>query len=175
MLLLTEIIQAINFDGANRKWIATQNSGVFLMSADGTDEVSHFTQTNSSLFSNNVKDIAINQKTGEVYFATDKGIISYRGTATEGNDNFTDVYAFPNPVTPSWSGVIAIKGLVNNTTIKITDINGVLVYETESLGGQAIWDGKNYKGERVSTGVYMVFCTSEDGSKKLATKILFIN
>jgi flagellar hook assembly protein FlgD len=85
------------------------------------------------------------------------------------------VYTFPNPVKPGYDGPIAIKGLMINSTVKITDISGTLVYETKSEGGQAIWNGKNFKGEKVSTGVYMVFCTSEDGSKKTATKILFIN
>lgn len=175
LLLETETIQSIAIDDANRKWIATKNSGVFLMSADGTRQVYHFDENNSPLLSNDVKNIVINHKTGEVYFATSKGIVSFRGTATESFEDFTDVYAFPNPVKPSYEGPIAIKGLMNNSTIKITDISGTLLYETKSEGGQAIWNGKNYSGERVSTGVYMVFCTSEDGEKKIATKILFIN
>ena len=145
------------------------------MSADGTTQIHHFDESNSPLFSNDVKSITINHKTGEVYFGTSKGIISYRGTAIEGNDSFTDVYAFPNPVVHDYSGPIAIKGLIDNTTLKITDISGTFVYETKSEGGQAIWDGKNFNGVRVSTGVYMVFCTNEDGSQKAVTKILVIN
>lgn len=175
ILLETELIQAIAIDDANRKWIATANSGVFLMSPDGTKQIHHFDETNSPIFSKDVKSIVINHKTGEVFFGTTKGIISYRGTSTEGFEFFTDVYSFPNPVKSNYNGPIAIKGLVNNTTLKITDISGALVYETKSEGGQAIWYGKNFNGERVSTGVYMVFCTSEDGSQKIATKILFIN
>ena len=127
------------------------------------------------MFSNNIKQIKINRETGEVYFATDKGLISYRGTAIQANEYFDNVYAFPNPVKPEYSGPIAIKGLVSNTTVKITDISGSLVFETKSEGGQAIWYGKNFNGEKVSSGVYMVFCTNEDGSQKVATKILFIN
>jgi len=175
ILLETESILAIAIDDANRKWIATAQSGVFLMSADGTTQLEHFDESNSPLFSNNVKSIAINHKTGEVYFGTSKGIISYRGTSTESFEDFTDVYAFPNPVKPDYEGPIAIKGLMNNTTLKITDISGTLVYETKSEGGQALWYGKNFKDERVSSGVYMVFCTSEDGAKKMVTKILVIN
>ncbi len=174
-LLQTESVQSIAVDDANRKWIATKNSGVFLMSPDGTKEVYHFTESNSPLFSNDVKSIVINHKTGEIYFGTSKGILSFRGTATESFEDYTDVYAFPNPVKPTYDGPIAIKGLTNNSTVKITDISGALVYETKSEGGQAIWYGKNTSGAKVSTGVYMVFCTSEDGSKKIATKILFIN
>ena len=175
ILLETELIQSIAIDDANRKWIATANSGVFLMSADGTQQISHFDESNSPLFSNDVRSIAINHKTGEVFFGTTKGLIAYRGTATEGFEYFTDVYSFPNPVKHSYDVPIAIKGLVTNTTIKITDISGTLVYKTKSEGGQALWYGKNFKGEKVGTGVYMVFCTSEDGTKKTVTKILFIN
>ncbi len=175
ILLETEIVQAIAVDDANRKWIGTANSGVFLMSADGTKQIQHFDETNSPLFSNDVKSIVINHKTGEVYFGTSKGVISYRGTAAEAYDDFTDVYAFPNPVNHGYNGPIAIKGLMNNSTLKITDITGSLVYETKSEGGQAIWYGTNFKNERVSSGVYMVFCTSEDGTKKFVTKILIIN
>lgn len=175
ILLETESVLAIAVDDANRKWIATSKSGVFLMSADGTTQIKHFDESNSPLFSNNVKSIAINHKTGEVYFGTSKGIISYRGTATEAYEDFTDVYAFPNPVKHEYEGPIAIKGLMTNSTIKITDISGALVYETKSEGGQAIWYGKNFKDERVNSGVYMVFCTSEDGARKMVTKILVIN
>jgi hypothetical protein len=176
ILLETEAVQAIAVDDANRKWIGTAKSGAFLMSSDGTKEIFHFDASNSPLFSNNVKCISIDHKTGEVYFGTDKGIISYRGNAIEGNECFKDVYSFPNPVRPDYSGPIAIKGLVDNTTVKITDISGTLVYETKSEGGQAIWYGKNFKGEKVSTGVYMVFCSSENTDcQKAATKILFIN
>jgi hypothetical protein len=176
ILLETETIQAIAVDDANRKWIGTAKSGVFLMSADGTQQINHFDQDNSPLLSNNVKSIAIDRLTGEIYFGTDKGIVSYRGSATLGNECFKDVYSFPNPVKPDYSGPIAIKGLMENTTVKITDISGTLVYETKSEGGQAIWNGKNFNGEKVSTGVYMVFCTSEETScQKIATKILFIN
>ncbi|MGZ4057117.1 MAG: type IX secretion system anionic LPS delivery protein PorZ, partial [Bacteroidia bacterium] len=175
ILLLTEIVQAIAVDDANRKWIGTANSGVFLMSSDGTKQIEHFDETNSPLFSNDIKSIVINHKTGEVYFGTAKGIISYRGTSTQSYDDFTDVYAFPNPVKHEYTGPIAIKGLMNNSTLKITDISGTLVYETKSEGGQALWYATNFKNERVSSGVYMVFCTSEDGSKKFVTKILVIN
>lgn len=175
ILLETEAINDIKVDGANRKWIATQNSGVFLMSADGTFEVFHFTKENSPLFSNTVYSIAINQETGEVYFGTDQGIISYKSTATKANEDFENVYAYPNPVRENFSGTIAIKGMVTDTDVRITDINGNIVYKTRSLGGQAIWDGKDFSGNKVSTGVYIVFCGSQEGDKKHATKILVIN
>lgn len=175
ILLETEVVTAIAVDGANRKWIGTQNSGVYLMSADGTIQVQHFTLENSPLLSDEIRTIAINPKTGEVYFGTADGIISYRNDATEGLENYTDVYVFPNPVKPGYEGPIAITGLVENASVKITDINGGLVYQTKALGGQAIWYGKNFKGEKSHSGVYMVFCSNDDGSKTFITKILLVN
>jgi hypothetical protein len=175
ILLETEVVTAIVVDGANRKWIGTQNSGVYLMSADGTNELLHFTSDNSPLLSNEILSIAINSKTGEVFFATNEGIISYKSDATEGNEDYTNAYVFPNPVKPEYEGPIAITGLVENVNVKITDISGALVYETKALGGQAIWYGKNFKGEKSKSGVYMVFCSNEDGSQTFVTKILLIN
>lgn len=174
ILLGTEVINSITIDGANRKWFGTQNSGAFLMDENGTKEILHFTKENSPLFSNNVLDIEINDITGEVFFATDKGLISYKGTATEPLDDF-EVFIYPNPVKADFNGTIAIRGLVKKADVKITDINGNLVFETTSLGGQAVWDGKNINGERVKSGVYMVFTNSEDGNQKKAGKILFLN
>lgn len=175
ILLETEKVTAIAVDGANRKWLGTSNGGVFLMSSDGTKELLHFDISNSPLPSNYINSIAVNGVTGEVFFGTDKGIISYKSTATEGGDDYKNVYAYPNPVRPEYQGVIAIKGLVKNAEIKITDINGNLIYQTKALGGQAIWDGKNYSGERAHTGVYLVFCADSEGKKTFVTKILFIN
>jgi hypothetical protein len=157
ILLETEAVTTIAIDGANRKWIGTRNSGVFLMSEDGTEEIEHFTTENSPLFSNNIFDIVINQKTGEVFFGTENGLLSYKGTATEANDDFTNIFVYPNPVKPDFSGTIAIRGLVEDTDVRITDISGNIVYQTTSLGGQAIWDGKDFNGNKVHTGVYMVF------------------
>ena len=174
ILLETESVTAIAVDGADRKWFGTQNSGVFLMSADGTEEVFHFTEDNSPLFSNHILDITINHTTGEVFFATSKGLLSYKSTATEPLDDY-ELFVYPNPVKPDFNGTIAIRGMVVNSNVKITDIEGNIVYETTSLGGQAIWDGKNINGERVKSGVYMVFANSEDGSQKKAGKILILN
>jgi len=175
ILLETEVVTTIVIDGANRKWMGTQNSGAYLMSEDGTTEVKHFTAENSPLLSNEVRSIAINPKTGEVFFGTTEGIISYRNDATEGIEDFADVYVFPNPIRPGYEGPIAITGLVENADVKITDISGSLVYHTKALGGQAIWYGKNFSGEKASSGVYMVFCANEDGSKTYIAKILLVN
>jgi len=174
-LLEDETVTAIAVDGANRKWLGTKSSGVYLVSESGEEELLHFTAENSSLLSNNIKAITINQKNGEVFFGTDEGLISYQGEATGGNDSYSDVYVYPNPVRETYSGNVTITGLIPNTDIKITDISGNLVFKTTSLGGQAIWDGKNLNGNRVKTGVYLVFCNDEYGEETHITKLLFIN
>ncbi|MFH1004860.1 MAG: two-component regulator propeller domain-containing protein [Bacteroidota bacterium] len=175
ILLETEEITAIAVDGANRKWIGTRNSGVFLMSADGTKQIQYFTTDNSPLLSNEISSITINPKNGEVFFGTSSGIISYQGDATEGNEDFENVYVFPNPVQPEYDGPIAISGLAQDADVKITDITGNLVYHTKSLGGQAIWYGKNLNGQKVHSGVYLIFCANKDGTKTFISKILVIN
>jgi hypothetical protein len=134
----------------------------------------HFTEQNSPLFSNTITSITIT-KEGEVFFGTAKGIISYRSTATPPDPTFEDVYAFPNPVEPGYSGPIAIKGLVDQANFKITDISGTLIYSGRAEGGQAIWNGNNFSGRRAQSGVYLVFLSDDNGSETLVTKILFIN
>lgn len=174
-LLETETVTAIAVDGANRKWLGTDGSGAYLVSGTGEEEIQHFTKDNSPLLSNNITAITIEQKSGEVFFGTDEGLISYQGNATGGNDVFKNVYVYPNPVRETYEGQVTITGLIANTDIKITDISGNLVHRAQSLGGQAVWDGKNVNGHRVKTGVYLVFCTDETGEKTHITKLLFIN
>jgi ligand-binding sensor domain-containing protein len=168
------LINDIEIDGANRKWFATNNSGVILTSENGTEEIYHFTAENSPLFSNKVIDIEINQENGEVFFATDKGIISYRGGATQGSNDFSNVLVFPNPVTPNYKGTISIKGLLTDAIIKITDISGNIVYKTKALGGQANWNGKRTNGEEVKSGVYLIFCSDADGNENHVSKLLIV-
>jgi len=174
-LLGTQIVTSIEVDGANRKWLGTSDGGVYLVSEDGLEEIAHFTASNSPLLSDVIMDIEVNGVSGEVFFGTDKGIISYMGEALQGSPAYSNVVVYPNPVRETYEGPVAIKGLLENTTVKITDMGGNLVFETESLGGQAIWDGKNFRGERVATGVYMIYLSSADGSLSHVTKILFIH
>lgn len=174
-LLSSQTVTAIAVDGANQKWFGTKSSGVYLISADGTESLLHFTTDNSPLLSDEITSIAINDKTGEVYIGTSAGLVSYMGTATEGADDYDDVYAYPNPVRENYFGDIVITGLIEDTDIKITDISGNLVFKTTSTGGQAVWDGKNLRGHRVSTGVYLVFGNDKYGEESFVTKILFIH
>ena len=174
LLLETEIINEILIDGGNRKWFATAGGGLFLMSEEGTEMIHAFNQENSPLFSNNVLSLAMNNESGELYVSTEKGIMGFKGSATEPDLQYVDVYAYPNPVRPEYTGNIAINGFTEDSEVKITDANGNLVFTTFSEGGQAIWNGNTLSGNRVSTGVYYVFATSADGSMKTKTKILFI-
>lgn len=175
ILMESQVVTAIAVDGANRKWIGTESGGIYLMSEDGTKEIEHFTAANSPLLSDNVTGITIDPESGEVFFSTGKGIVSYKSDAVEGDDFNGDVYAYPNPVRPEYHGPIAIKGVVRDADVKITDIAGNLIFQTTALGGQAIWDGNNFAGERAASGVYLVFITNEDGTSKKVTKILLMN
>ena len=180
-LFKTQTVLTIAVDGANRKWVGTA-SGAYLLSPDGKEELLHFTVENSPLPDNTVRSIALNNRTGEVFIGTDKGIVSYQGDATEGNRVFSaNPLVFPNPVRPEYNGPITVRGLAVNAEVKITDVNGKLVYETQALGGQAIWDGRDYNGRKVQTGVYLVFSSTNPREAGLAqpdasvAKILFIN
>ena len=174
-LLYNTNVLDIDIDGGNRKWFATEGKGVFLMSENGTEEIYHFTSENSPLLSNVVNNVEINPETGDVFFGTDMGLCSFRSNATLSQENFENVLIFPNPVKRNYSGFISINGLTNETNVKITDVSGNLVYETYSEGGRATWDGKNFSGKKVKTGVYLFFCTNNDFNETVVKKILIYN
>lgn len=177
-LLETEIVKAIAVDAENNKWFGTERAGVFLISADGKKQIHHFTEDNSPLFSNNITSLAINGMTGEVFIGTAKGLISYKGTATDGGDSISEeYYAYPNPVKPGYSGTIAIRGNIAGASVKITDIRGSVIFETQAEYNdtQVEWNGLDMSGRRPNTGVFLVFIANEDGSEKMVTKILFVN
>ena len=171
LLLQRESVNCITVDGANRKWVGTEN-GAWLLSADGSSIIEHFTKNNSPLPNDTILQIIIEPKYGEVFFNTANEMVSYRGFATEGNALFSDIKIFPNPVPPNHNGPIAIRGLVENALVKITDISGSLVFETRALGGQAIWNGKSLTGNKVATGIYLVFARDDIGNEKAVGKIV---
>ena len=138
----------------------------------GQHRLRNYNEQNSPILSNSIVSLAVDNKTGEVWFGTSKGIQSVRGDATTGGEEFSKVYTFPNPVREDFKGNVTITGLMRDTRIRITDISGNLVFETESDGGQASWDLKTYNGQRVATGVYLVFCASSDGTQSAVTKML---
>ncbi len=174
-LLEKEKIKAIAIDGANRKWIGTESSGLYLLSEDGKETIHHFTTENSPLTSNKILSLAINPVTGEVFIGTGKGLISYQSDAAQSSNSFDNLHIYPNPIRENYDGLITIAGLMENSLVKIMDIAGNLIAELKSNGSLAIWDGNNKYGQKVSTGVYLAICTSEDGTKSATKKILIIN
>lgn len=175
VLLGTETINDIAIDGANRKWLATQSGGVFLMSADGRTQVAAYNVSNSPLLSNTVYSIGVNHLSGEVFFGTDKGISSLLSEATAAQSEFGKLLVYPNPVRPEYEGDVVIKGVVQNTLAYITDISGNMVFSSAAYGGQVVWDRKDFSGREVAPGVYLVFCANDDGSKSAVTKLLIVN
>ena len=171
VLFRDEVVQCMAVDGANRKWIGTKN-GVWLISPDGDNIIYRFTEENSPLLSNDVKRIAVDPVTGEVFIATFNGICSFRSTATEGGSENDKVIVFPNPVPPGYNGMIAIRGLVDDAIVKITELNGRLVYQTRALGGQAVWDGYNFKRDKIASGIYLIIVKDDSGNEKIVTKIV---
>lgn len=174
-LLEDEAIHAIVVDGDNRKWLGTKSSGVYLVSETGTEILENHTTENSLLPSNMVYDMAMNDATGELFVATELGVASYRSDVSEVAPNYDNVIAFPNPVRPDYSGWITIQGLMENSLVKITDVAGNLFCEGYSNGGTFIWDGRTASGERVKTGVYLVYASQSGGSSGVVTKIMVVN
>ena len=173
-LLSTESVKCIAVDGGNRKWIGTLGAGLYLLSADGTEEIHHFTSENSPLPSNNIIDIAINSKNGEVFIGTDKGLLSYTSDATVGESSQNNLKIFPNPVRQSYNGLITIDKLYTDANIKITDMNFNLIFEGYANGGRATWNGRDIDGNKVPTGIYLIFTSDDMGNEKISGKILII-
>lgn len=172
-LLQNERVTSIAIDKANRKWVGTAN-GLFLFSDLNYETLQHFTTENSPLFSNYINDIVIDHNSGTVYISTDKGILSYKGDAISGNVGHDNVVIYPNPIEPNYTGNIGIKGLPINATVKITDIAGNLVYETTSLGGQAVWNGKDYNDQPAASGVYLVFSSDPTAVQHQVHKLVIV-
>ncbi|MBW1294100.1 two-component regulator propeller domain-containing protein [Aquimarina litoralis] len=173
-LLFDETITDIEADGSNNKWVATASSGVFYFSPDGQETLAHFTEDNSPLPTNNVRDISIDDSTGSVYFATGKGLLEFKGTATGPESNLDKVVAFPNPVRPGFNGRVTIRGLTSRANVKITDIEGNLVYEEVSEGGSIQWDTTAFGRHRVASGVYLILVTGEDQAETTVSKLLIV-
>lgn len=170
-----EEVHAMAVDGGNRKWIGTSGSGVFLVSADGSRTLHHFHVDNSPLPSNSILSLAIDDVTGEVYIGTDAGLVSYRAEATSPSASYADIYAYPNPVRLQSDAHVVITGLMQESSVKITDISGNLIYQGTSAGGRLLWDCRNHSGRRVSSGIYLVLCATSGGTESVVTKIVIVN
>lgn len=173
-LFYQQSIIDIAVDGANNKWVSIAGAGVFLVSPNGQETLYRFTKENSPLPSNNILDIEIDDATGEVFMATDKGLISFLGVNTKANDDLSEVFVYPNPVRPDFNGTVKVSGLINKANIKITDIEGNLVHETTSEGGTIEWDTTAFGKYKVASGVYMIFISSEDGVETKVKKVMII-
>lgn len=173
-LFYQQTILDIAVDGANRKWVSIADGGVFLVSSDGQETIYRFTKNNSPLPSDNINDIEIDGVSGEVFFATDKGMVSFLGTSTKPSDSLSDVFVYPNPVRPNFVGTVKISGLTDKANVKITDIEGNLVYETTAAGGTIEWDTKAFGKYKVASGVYMIFVASEDATDSTVKKVMII-
>ncbi|MDY0090145.1 MAG: T9SS type A sorting domain-containing protein [Flavobacteriaceae bacterium] len=173
-LLYNQYITNIVVDGANNKWIGTADAGVYLLSPNGQETLYRFTETNSPLPSNGIQDIDINNTTGEVFFVTDRGTVSFKGTATGSSDNLDNVIVYPNPVRPEFVGTVKISGLVDKCNIKITDIEGNLVFEKIAEGGTIEWDTTAFGKYRVASGVYMIFISTDDGMETKVKKVMIV-
>ena len=172
-LLKDAVINAITVDGGNRKWLAT-NDGVFLVSEDGDQLIHQFTEENSPLLSNVVNDVSIDQSTGEVFFATSRGLISFLGDATTGASQCNDVFVFPNPVFTDYEGLISIEGSAAGSLVKITTVSGLLVNEVQSEGGRATWNGRDLYGNKVKSGIYLALIADRNGEKACIGKFAVI-
>src|SRR5574343_51977 len=173
-LFYQQTILDIAVDGANRKWVSIADGGVFLVSANGQQTIYQFTKSNSPLPSDNINDIEIDGVSGEVFFATDKGMVSFLGTSTKPSDDLANVYVYPNPVRPEFLGTVKISGLTDKANVKITDIEGNLVHETTTSGGTIEWDTTAFGKYKVASGVYMIFVASEDGMDSTVKKVMII-
>lgn len=173
-LMYEQFITDIVVDGANNKWIATADSGIFFVSSDGQKTIYHFTTNNSPLPSNTINDVAINDATGEVFFATIKGLVSFKGIATKASSDLSNAYVYPNPVRPGYQGTVKIAGLIDKANVKITDIEGNLVFETISEGGTIEWDTTAFGKHKVASGVYMIFISAEDGVETKVKKVMIV-
>lgn len=177
-LLDSDQINSIAVDHSNRKWIATDISGVFLVSENGDKILRHFDSSNSPLPSNRVTAVVCDNNDNTVYFGTTEGLFSYKSDSSPAFDDFNEVYAYPNPVRPDYSGPVSIVGLMDNSLVKIADAAGNVFYQGRSEGGMVTWNACNYSGERVKSGIYYVYVSSGvDGqqSSGAVTKIMVIN
>lgn len=170
-LLITEVVTSIAIDGGNRKWFGTESGGIFVISPDGTEQYAVYNKDNSPLFSNNVLSLAIDDDRGIIYIVTDRGLQSAVISSTKPDAGMSSVYAAPNPVQPDYYGDVAIRGLLDNSVVRITDLRGNLVHETMSNGGGALWNLCNRDGRRVETGIYLIQCTTTDGVTRNVGKI----
>jgi hypothetical protein len=174
-LLSNQFITAIEVDGNNQKWVSTANAGVFLFSEDGKETLEHFTKDNSPLPSSSIRSLAYDETTGQIYIGTPIGLVAFQGNASSPGENLSNVEVYPNPVRPGYTGKVTVRGLLADCVVKITDIVGNAVHETTSSGGSVQWNLQSFDGNRVRSGVYLIFVTNSDGTETAVEKVMIIN
>jgi hypothetical protein len=175
LLLGAETVTDIKVDGANNKWVGTASGGVYCFSPDGMKELFHFTKENSPLYSNSIVSLNYDDVTGDLYIGSEKGLQTFRGIVISGSEDYSSFYAFPNPVRPGYAGTVLLRGLIDKSVIKITDVAGNMVWETKSAGGQVEWPLINLSGARVQSGVYLIYATTATAEVKALTKVMVMN
>jgi len=175
LLLEAEVVTCMDIDAANNKWVGTSAGGVYCFSSDGQHQIHHFTADNSPLYSNEIVDLKVNGKTGDVFIASTIGLQSYKSVITDGKENYDGIYAFPNPIKPGYTGNVYITGLVDNSVVKIADEYGNFVWETKSQGGRIEWPLKTFAGNKVTSGVYVIYAATTTAELKAVSKVLVMN
>jgi len=174
-LLANQFINAIEVDGNNQKWVATDGAGVFLFAEDGKRTLLHFTKENSPLPTNSVRSLAYEPESGKIYMGTPNGLVAFQGNAYAPSQNLEEIDVYPNPIRPGYTGLLTIRGLQSDCVVKITDIVGNAVFETTATGGSVQWDLRSFVGDRVRSGVYLIFVTTNDGLDSAVEKVMIIN
>ena len=174
-LLANQFINAIEVDGNNQKWVATDGAGVFLFAEDGKSTLQHFTKDNSPLPTNSVRSLAYEPQSGKIYMGTPNGLVAFQGNAYVPSATLEEIEVYPNPIRPGYTGLLTIRGLQVDCVVKITDIAGNAVFETTSTGGSVQWDLRSFAGDRVRSGVYLIFVTTNDGLESAVEKVMIIN
>ncbi len=174
-LLASQNIKAIEVDGNNQKWVATDGAGVFLFAEDGKKTIHHFTKENSPLPTNFIQSLAYDNQSGKIFIGTSSGLVAFQGNAFAPSETLENIEVYPNPIRPRYSGPLTIRGLQADCVVKITDIVGNAVYETLSTGGSVQWDMNSFSGKRVRSGIYLIFVTTKDGLDSSVEKVMIIN
>ena len=174
-LLASQNIKAIEVDGNNQKWVATDGAGVFLFAEDGKKTIHHFTKENSPLPTNFIQSLAYDNQSGKIFIGTSSGLVAFQGNAFAPSETLENIEVYPNPIRPQYTGPLTIRGLQADCVVKITDIVGNAVYETTSTGGSVQWDMNSFSGKRVRSGVYLIFVITKDGLDSSVEKVMIIN
>ena len=174
-LLASQNIKAIEVDGNNQKWVATDGAGLFLFAEDGKKTIHHFTKENSPLPTNFIQSLAYDNQSGKIFIGTSSGLVAFQGNAFAPSETLENIEVYPNPIRPQYTGPLTIRGLQADCVVKITDIVGNAVYETLSTGGSVQWDINSFSGERVRSGIYLIFVTTKDGLDSSVEKVMIIN